>query len=404
VPSSPHASSIGSGEERGDEESVPPFFNTTFSTHRASPLFIGSEGLTPVRLEALARRLREILVGDVVRGIQIGVEATDTPAGQVGPLRSVKIRWLDAAVLLGGDAPEDTRRAREPQHEDKRGLWIEIRHENAAYFAILLPGQNRGDANEASLWQMRPDETSTRTGSTESHFLQLPLLLLRMPLPLKNVIADWLSVTFDCHVSKLALGTRTIVGVWEDWMRTMGVSSKGPDVMISLAFNAPIPEPGRPDDLSESDDNDGDNSKPGLRSLDITIQPQDLRRFLHAGQNLSSRLQPSGATWEADARERRRLAGGNSDDGWAWRSGKTSIDHPFTEALGLYLNHHLALNMFHPSVRITQVSCGGFVLGASRLKIMRFGEPSGELVEAAWMFITKLGERIGGEAQSNVFS
>ncbi|KAL6860713.1 hypothetical protein ACO1O0_004747 [Amphichorda felina] len=393
-----------------DDEPTPPFFNTTFSTHRVSPLYIGSEKLTPPRLEVLGRRLRDTLVGDVVRGIQIGLESTDTPAGQVGALRSVKLRWFRANTVLGdevnggNDGGDDDDIWDSLSESQKQGLWIEIRHENAAYIALLLPGVGIKDNSKAATWKMQPDKAPSQPNANVSHFVHLPLLLLRMPLPLKHVIGEWLSTTFDCRVSKLALGTKTIVNVWEDWIRTVGIRSKGADFVVTLAFNAPLPDPSvevNPD--ADAEDN-GEESKSGLRSLDITIQPQDLRRFVRAGKGLARRPRSTGASWESDVRERRRLAGGNSDDGWAWLSAADAASQPFMDALARYLDHHLALNVFHPSVRVVQVSCGGYILASSRLKIVRQGDMSDDLSRAAWMFVTRLGQRIGGEALPTIFT
>lgn len=405
------SSSVPDATDRDDDEPSPPFFNTTFSTHRVSPLYIGLEKLTPSRLEVLGRRLRDTLVGDVVRGIQIGLESTETPAGQVGLLRSVKLRWFRANTVLGdevgqgvdgGDTDSIWNSLSESQ---KQGLWIEIRHENAAYIALLLPGVGTIDNSEAVTWQMQPGQATSHPTSDGSHFVRLPLLLLRMPQPLKNVIGEWLSTTFDCRVSKLALGTKTIVNIWEDWIRTVGVRSKGPDFVVTLAFNAPLPDPTVDADEDSVMGDDSDESlKPGLRSVEITIQPQDLRRFVRAGKGLKQRPKSTGASWENDFRERRRLAGGNSDDGWAWLSDEDTASQPFIDALARYLDHHLALNVFHPSVRIVQVSCGGFVLASSRLKIVRQGDMSDDLSRAAWMFVTRLGQRISGEALPGIFT
>ncbi|KHN99370.1 uncharacterized protein MAM_03068 [Metarhizium album ARSEF 1941] len=385
------------------EEVLPPFFNTTFSTHRVSPLYVGRQELTSSRLEQLAHRLRDTLAGDVVRGIQIGLESTDTPAGQVGSLRSVNIRWFHAQRLLdrdlffteqdGGSGLTDTvmRQWNRLQETHKRGLWIEIRHENAAYVALLLPGhpstvKDRKSATHG--FTMQPDGNAPDSRINQDQFIHLPLLLLRMPQALKGVIGDWISTTFDCRVSKLNLGTRTLVAVWEDWIKTAGLPGKGPDFTISLAFNAPMAKK----------DNDGMSTDPGLRGMDVTIAPQDLRRFFRRGEYSDELFRSSSSgPWENDARERRRLAGGNADDGWGWRTGQEPDEHPFTEALARYLDHHLALNMFHPSVRVVQISCGGFMLAQSRLKIVKVGSVSDELARAAWVFVTRLGERLRGE-------
>lgn len=409
--------SEASTEHENESSSLPPFFNTTFSTHRISPLYIGAEGLTPARLDLLAHRLRDTLVGDVVRGIQIGLESSETTYGQVGPLRSVKLRWFKASSVLGsGDETEDGENGWKDLPESrKQGLWLQIRHEHASYIAVLLPGLETFGNQGMSRWQMAPGEKVGNSGAQaeQNNFLHLPLLLFRMPASLKTIICEWLSSTFDCRVSKLALGTKTILDVWEHWVQRMGLPTTGPDFQIVLGFNAPLPDPDTPTiQNGASAESDADSKAvmaSGLRSLDITIRAIDLRRFVRAGKNIPVAAGTTNA-WDEDARERRRLAGTNDDDGWAWRrpdkkDGGNVQNQPFTEALGAYLDRHLALNLFHPSVRVIQVSCSGFVLAQSRLKIVRPRDELGdELSRAAWMFVAKLSQRVTGVGTATVFS
>ncbi|KEY74050.1 hypothetical protein S7711_02639 [Stachybotrys chartarum IBT 7711] len=373
-------------------EPIPPFFNTTFSTHRVSPLYLGKQDLDAARLAQLAHRLRDTLVGDVVRGIQIGLESTDTPVGQVGALRTVKIRWFKATDILGEDVSS------EPGTEGlEKGLWIDIRHENASYVALLLPSTASPTVPTASSWTARAGRGKDADESNRA-FLHLPLLLLRMPLALKQVMGDWLSATFDCRVSKLALGTKTLLNVLEGWLRTCGISAKGPDCVITLTFNVPLAEQAVSDDENAAEG----AQPPGLRSMDMTISPQDLRRFARAGEFIRKEP-PKKSAWDDDPRERRRLAGGNTDDGWAWRLDQDATKQPFTDAFALYLDRHLALNLFHPSVRVSQISCSGFVLAQSRLKIVRHGEVSSDLSKAAWMFVKLLGDRLRGDELPTIF-
>ncbi|KAH6889297.1 kinetochore complex Sim4 subunit Fta1-domain-containing protein [Thelonectria olida] len=366
-----------------DSEDSPPFFNTTFSTHRVSPLHVGPEGLTEDRLEIIAHRLRDTLVGDVVRGVQVGLQATETPMGQVGPLKAVRVRWFQATTLLG-DIDEES----STSDQNRRGLWIDVRHENASYAGLLLPGLVT---------------SGTQSNESQGSFLHLPLLLLRMPLPLKNVIMDWLATAFDCRVSRLTLGTQTILGVWESWIETAGFRNNGPDFTLSLAFNAPLPPGG---DASKDDPKEEavHEAAPGLKSIDVTIPPLDLRRFARVGTHLPPLQSNTSNPWDNDLSQRRRLAGGNSDDGWAWLANKDTTAHPFTAALGRYLDYHLALNLFHPSTRVIQISCGGFVLGQTRLKILKVGEMSEGLSRAAWAFVQHLGDRIKGDQLPRHFS
>lgn len=198
----------------------------------------------------------------------------------------------------------------------------------------------------------------------------------------------------------MTLGTKTIVDIWEAWVQVAGLPARGPDFVVTLAFNAPLSDVEGTTDTDMEDDNTEKQAEPGLKSVDITISPEDLRRFVRAGATMRSQNSRHSGSWVNDVRERRKLAGGNSEDGWSWRDDKDGEDptmYPFTEALGRYLDHHLGLNLFHPSVRITQISCAGFVLGQSRLKILSLGETGNELRKATWMFITRLGDRVQGQ-------
>ncbi|PON27578.1 hypothetical protein TGAM01_v203345 [Trichoderma gamsii] len=393
-------------EAEAGEVAIPQFFNTTFSTHRVSPLFTGAQKLDQARLDRLAHRLRDTLVGDVVRGVQIGLEATDTPTGQVGPLKAVTFRWFQAEDILGDKAENWG----ELSDEQKRGLWIEMRHENAAYVALLLPGFSRSRQGSsiniaaAKSWNMGFD-TPDMGEADGSQFLRLPLLLLRMPQALKAVIGEWLSTTFDCRVTKLNLGTRTLVSILESWIPQTGLPRADSDLVLTLAFNAPVTDPGReavlrPDGDLDEDEDEAEATEPGLRSMEISISASDLRRFLRAGKALqkTSNTGPGTALWERDDRERRRLAGSHIDDGWGWLKRKDGSEYPLMEALASHLNHHMALNLFHPGVRVIQVSCGGFFLSQSRIKIVKSGDVTDDLSRAAWMFVTLLGERVQTDA------
>lgn len=398
----------GRGSHSSDENDLnPPFFNTTYSTHRVSPLYVGEHALDQPRLNVLAHRLRDTLVGDVVRGIQINLESVETGAGQVGALQYVRITWFDVQTLLAGPQAEETMAF----GNQTRGLWIQIRHENAQYIAMLIPGySDRADVvnRPDPTWTMQGVEPPANDAPQEERFIHLPLLLLRMPMALKGVVGDWLSSTFDCRVSKLSLGTKTLVSAWQGWIDSYGISTKGADFVMTFAFNAPLPTKlGEKESDSDSDSDsdlssDEQNLEPGLRSMSVAVAPQDLVRFLRAGEILGADKFTSSALWETNERERHRLAGGNVDDGWAWRMNDTG-DHPFTEAVGRYVRHHLGLNLFHPSVRVIQISCGGFSLSQSRIKIIRKKDDEG-VSAAAWNFVTQLGDRIRGEALPNAIS
>ncbi|KAI2468509.1 kinetochore complex Sim4 subunit Fta1-domain-containing protein [Annulohypoxylon bovei var. microspora] len=409
-----------SADSSRDASEPPRFFSTTFTTYRVSPLYVGTQALTPARLEVLSRHLRDVLVGDVVRGVQVGLENDSAALGRTGALYAVEWRWVDAERILGdrgGDRREGSvelgnESGAQASRGARRVMCIELRYENARFSALLLPNLAKGRDSAGSgyqpswTWQMNDDTTSSRTGELDqAAFLHLPLLLFRMPAPLKSALVDFLSSTFDCRISPLALGTRSLVSSWEAWLSDNGSNNGrkalGKDVLITLGFHIEPPET-KPKEEGGGGEGGGigedQGQKPGppqlgLKIIDVTIPAVDVHRFLRAGERLdneshgaNSKKRKADATTtlsdEQQSRGRRKLAGGRDEEGWAWRTRNHDnnkeaqpeiIEQPFTEALAEYMWHHLGLDMFHPGVRIQRVACDGFALSEGRLKIFAPG-------------------------------
>ncbi|KAM7186700.1 Kinetochore complex Sim4 subunit Fta1 domain containing protein [Naviculisporaceae sp. PSN 640] len=414
---------------------IPLFYDTSFSAHRVSPLYLGKEGdLSNKRLGVLAQRLRDVLVGDVVRGVEIGLGGSgpgeDSAMGRYGALERVGIRWfglgrlLDVEPLRDEDDEEQGRergaswenmvRRLDALRDKKRSrvLQICLEYENHMFEALLLPALSTEEEAESTKDGMQfyvgeaGKETQQQTRQQKRQFLNMPLLLLRMPPPLKIVIAEFLATSFDCRVSSLRLGTRSMVGALESWFRTVGVQSKGSlakDITLWLGFHFPVDKDGVERDQGDDDEADGGpgQGQLGLKSIDVSIPVSDLRRFLEAGKVLLDRgsgKRKSGPFgewgWETDLRKRRKLAGRLYEEGWEWRHEMDKAteqqadkeEYPFTEALGRYLDRHLGLDIFHPGVRITKVACGGFVMSEGKLKVFKpatLGEEDAQGVSAS---------------------
>ncbi|KAL2264203.1 hypothetical protein VTK26DRAFT_479 [Humicola hyalothermophila] len=397
-----------------DDASPLPFYNTTFSAHRVSPLYLGAEPLTPNRLLVLAQRLRDRLVGDVVRGVEVGLgpEAEGSAMSRAGALERVEMRWVSVAGVLGMSREEWEGLG----EGDLKALHIALRYEMAACTALLLPspaGEGMAGFGDGAQTRFSVGVAASGTGPGEqtvdsARFLSLPLLLLRMPTPLKAVIGDFLSTTFDCRVSPMRLGTRSLVGSWEAWIRSAGVPARGPlakDMVLSLGFHVPTP-PDTPTS-GEAQPEEGQDSPTsqqlGLRSIDVIIPAAELRRFVAAGKRLEAISQNKRHLsaqwgWENDLRKRRRLAGRLYEEGWEWRTAsldgnELEMPQPFTEALACYLKEHMALDMFHPSVRVVKIACGGFVMSETRLKLFTpaaLGEGEGGQRGAVWELLAGL--------------
>ncbi|KAI1371424.1 kinetochore complex Sim4 subunit Fta1-domain-containing protein [Hypoxylon crocopeplum] len=412
------------------------FFNTTFTTYRVSPLYVGKQTLNTARLQLFSRRLRDVLVGDVVRGVQVGLESDAAALGRTGALLAVEWRWVDVALVLGetdrqaGSVELGNNDDGDNESDDQRKrlvLCLELRYENARFSALLLPDLGGDDESRDSAyqpsWTWQENDSTTQTDEVDqSAFIQLPLLLFRMPAPLKSVLIDFLSSTFDCRISPLALGTRTLMKSWEDWLADSR-RSLSRDILLTLGFHVEPPKP-KPRSLEHDDDGVVDNEGParkqdtphlGMKSIDIGIPALQVRRFLRMGRGLDNELQAIGAKRKADAtttlsdeqqsRRRRKLAAGEGEEGWAWRSQShkndnretETIDQPFAEALATYLWHHLGLDMFHPGVRVQRVACDGFALSEGRLKV--FPPPrsgANEEESAAWKLMRGLVRKARG--------
>ncbi|KAI5856752.1 kinetochore complex Sim4 subunit Fta1-domain-containing protein [Durotheca rogersii] len=465
ITSGPDNSSSGLAPDAEADPPPPRFFNTTFTTYRVSPLYLERhQPLSPPRLRALAWRLRDTLVGDVVRGVQVGLEgdaAATASLGRSGALEAVEFRWVDVRRILGdGGAPRRQRSlelgasddGEQARGEGLNALCVELRYENTHFCALLLPDLAREDRDAPDsrsqpswTWQANRDGDKSQASGVDSNaFLHLPLLLFRMPAPLKSVIIDFLSTTFDCRISPLALGTRTLVGSLEAWLRNTGLATSNQppaltkDILLLLGFHLEPPEPrlgesGRDDG---SGDDGGEAREPasaqlGLKTIDVAIPAADVRRFLRVGERLASERpqaaaaggkRKAGATTvlsdEQQARRRRKLAGGRDEEGWGWRrqnpgrdrdangTADDAIDQPFTEALAIYLRHHLGLDLFHPGVRVQRAACDGFVISEGRLKVFAptrsrrgaggdEGEADGEAA-AAWVLVRSLVRKARG--------
>lgn len=489
-----------------DDHPLPTLFNTTFALYRVSPLYLGPERLNKARLQTLSKRLRDTLVGDVVRGVQVGLTSSsseDATLGRAGVLESVDWRWVPVSKLLPrhtkgsrqaarrrrrqqregsaelGSREEDLDEGENPESEDDqdrnadaRALSVELRYENNTFAACLLPRlykSSDGTEDEehtaaASRWTASHDNNAADLVADRKQFLHLPLLLLRMPAPLRTVLNDFLARTFDVRIRPLRLGTRSVVSSWAAWHANSGVSGiddadrrRGlvKDVVLSLGFHVldeslttEAQNKEQQGDSSEAtvvdmkknggtnNNNDSHPKTLGLKAIDIIVPAEEVRRFLRAGQqaiqdrdaeasgnNKRKGKRKAGEqspdTGDADKltmspSRRRKLAGGRDDEGWTWRSPEgddedqaasttsTSmlLKEPFTEALGMYLDQHLALNMFHPVVRILRIACEGFVLSEGRIKVFR--PPLEDGSRSAWRLLDGLVERAKGRDWGSV--
>ncbi|KAH6676792.1 kinetochore complex Sim4 subunit Fta1-domain-containing protein [Halenospora varia] len=298
-------------------QAIYPLYDVTYTLHRVSPLHTGNE--TPLNNHTLsqhARKFRDILAGDVLRGVRVGLEPEDGGLPYMGSLQTVAWKLLPEEDLW--TAPDETEII---NNEDttmglsaSRGHIITITYEKIVYNAILLrdPEEAQGDS-------------VVGIGVDNNGFENFPLLLTKMPNALRDTFIEFLSTTFDSRISLLELPPSYITTVFEKYLAYICVGEDADPmdaaegsrsirniigvVTIFITFDLP------------------DTSS--LKQVSFQISAQDLPRILGLGKRVPA-----------------------------------SHDSPFLEALSIYVKRHMALDLKHEKVLISRIACDAFVLGA----------------------------------------
>jgi hypothetical protein len=283
-----------------------PLYNRTYHLYRVSPLHHGdSPLLQDGALRTHAQRLRNQLKGDSIRGVEVDFASTEGALPNLGPLERCnwdilgdEDAWIERQRQLVD--PEASEVAASIAPEQARGLDISLEYERTSYNALLLRD---------------PGTTSSPEG-----FTSLPLLMIKMPAPIREVVLNYLRTTFDAHISPLKLAPSFLTSTLETYFRHLGASASSQpirDVIRQLQLQLSFP-----------------TSTALLKHLDITIASHDVPGFVTRGKHIPN-----------------------------------SSPTPFTAAITLYLRKHLALELSHPKVQISKITCGAFTLATDRLKL-----------------------------------
>lgn len=286
---------------------IPPYplYNRTYSLYRLSPLHHGDMLLLAEKtLRLHAKRLKEQLKGDNVRGVQVDFAAADDTA-RLGPLEDCtwdtigdEDAWIDRhRQSVEPDASQISSHLR---LEKARGIEVSLEYERQTYNALLLRD---------------PDVTASPHG-----FTSLPLLLVRMPGPTRDILLHYLRTAFDAHVVPLKLSSSFVTTTLETYFKSLSAPSSTQsiqDVVKSLVIQLTFP-----------------TTPSLLKHIDITIAGPDVQGFVKQGI----------------------LA-------------KDGRDKPFMTALTQYLQSHLALDLANSKAHISRITCGSFTLGTERLRL-----------------------------------
>jgi hypothetical protein len=278
-----------------------PLYGRTYQLFHASALHRGDTPLLNDRsLQTHAKRLKEQLKGDNVRGVQVDFAAAEDTA-KLGPLEDCtwelfgdEDAWIDRHRQ--SIEPEASQMTTVLTPDRARGIEISLEYEKQSYNALLLRD---------------PGVTSSPDG-----FTSLPLLLVKMPGPIREIFLNYLRTAFDAHVAPLRLPSSFITSSLETYFKRLSSSTSTQtiqDVVRQLNVQLAFP-----------------NTTTSLKHIEITIAGADVPGFVTRGKG---------------------------------------SDKPFTTALSQYLKTHLALDLSHNKAHISRISCSSFHLGTDRLKL-----------------------------------
>jgi hypothetical protein len=296
-----------------------PLYSTTFTTHRLSPLFHSNVILDNAALRQYASQFRDILTGEVLRGVRVGLGADDEILARVGALKTVRWNLLKSEEDWEPGSDETQMNGDDTTNQERghNGILAEIIYERSTYSAILLHDAEKQGRDEIAGF---------------SHY---PLLLTRMPAPLRETFLDFLAATFDTRASVLKLPSHFLAETAEKYLANITSTENGTldtdpatrvlrtvikDILITVAFDVP-------------------GMTSSLKTMDITIPKDDSWRMIKSGQKLL------------------QVVDGQKN------SNVSEVPRPFTRALTHYLDAHLGLKLDNPHVKISRVACGAFVLG-----------------------------------------
>ncbi|GAB1202035.1 hypothetical protein APSETT445_000642 [Aspergillus pseudonomiae] len=258
----------------------------------------------PEALKVYANRLRDQLTGNVLAEFQVGTSAPsleEDALSRTGTLKNCSWEAISSLALETSNAPESP-----------CGILVVLEYENITYKAALLAP---------------PEGSHSRKTST-----YLPLLLTRLPGPLRQTFISFLSANFDTYCSVFRLPSQFLCAGLASYVDAL---TQGRD-RESAASQAILEDVVKEIQITVSFST---NVAPDLRSLNINIPRGSIKNFLPATGNSN---QPSGSI----------LSG-----------------------LSSYIEKHLAMDLdlagssakdspARKHVRISKIACNGFVLGA----------------------------------------
>ena len=242
--------------------SPPPLYGSTFTLHRVSPLHatLTKDLVSKSALESHSGRFSDLLRGNVLRGVHVGLDEDGNGLPRGGTLRKCEWTFLKHSSTSSQEQEDGEQVVTGPDGFGlTEGVQVKLEYERATYLALLLRSPSTASHRER-----------------EWHF---PLLLSRMPVSIRALLLDYLADAFDTLVEPLYLSDATIGRALEGFIDEACKAENGlqhtvGDIHFSIGCGQP--------------------AMPSLKSLDIDLKREDVAGFRAQGRKEPTQHQHDG--------------------------------------------------------------------------------------------------------------
>jgi len=306
-------------------------FNTTFHLQRATALHIsGSDQdiASEANLKYHSNRLTNLIRGDVLRGVRVHNDKSDETSSNATGGVLEKVTFEKYSTNQSGAISND----------GVYGILIKFNYIKKSYTALLLR-----DGNTINMQTRTTRRTTMRqpVGDNSNYY---PLLVHHLPASITSIFLDYLTTTFDCHISPLHTSSDFAMRVLESYLKLYAPPQQYDDTWqlqpskdISLTFESP------PRFIkSEGKEVEEDTKKmQTLRTMTLLIPKNDIPGFLFHGQKSIARVNRDTSTPSAPTPHK--------------------SEGPFETALKSYLYEISGIYM--EKLHLQKVSCAPFIFG-----------------------------------------
>lgn len=299
-----------------------PFYGTTFNLYRLSPLSNLPDDLSDDALKPYGRALRDLIRGNVVRGVQIR-EVNMEEQREKGYLTRCEWNYIEVPKLRPKFDADDDDDDDSDDEDLPAAIQITLTYDPPATFqSIIVPHLEDPDANSNGNY---------------------PLLLVRMPKAARDAFTEYLERTFDCHASQMHIPSQSIKDFVETYFNTRVEYAQqiGKDREVLASADVQI-------------NFAGGAAAPHMRTFNTTFSNEDVPDIWAKGVKIVEEQ-------EAKKKGKKRKAPGDEP-----------APRFFFEALKAYFWHVMALRM--EKLEVTKAACSGFLISAQRAKMFEGGE------------------------------